>query len=117
MVSSQASSIVVSVFRFTPGMDEKGRFQEFTIESAEPLSVKALLAKVHDIDPTFACRTSSCFKGLCGSCLVRVNGKDVFGCTTLVRPGEAVAVEPHSGFQTIRDVVVDFSQPLDRKGE
>ncbi len=105
--------ITVKVFRFTPETDSQGRFEEFAIETGESLSVMALLAKVHDLDPGFACRTSTCFKGACGSCLVRANGKDVFGCTTLVKPGEAVTVEPHSKFKIIRDVVVDFSQPLD----
>jgi succinate dehydrogenase/fumarate reductase-like Fe-S protein len=75
----------------------------------------ALLAKVHEIEPGFACRTSTCFKGKCGSCLVRVNGQDVLGCVTLVHPGETVVVEPHSKFKQIRDVVVDFAEPSARK--
>lgn len=113
------TSITLTVFRCTPEEDAAGCFQKFKIESTEPLSVMALLAKIHDIDPTFACRTSTCGKGKCGSCLIQVNGKDVFGCVTLIRPGESVIVEPHSKFKVIRDVVVDFSQPLHigQKGE
>lgn len=92
-------------------------FTEYEVETAEPLSVMALLLKVHEIEPSFACRTSNCFKGLCGSCLIRVNGKDVLGCTMLVRPGEEIRVEPHSGFAVIKDTVVDFSRPkVDGKG-
>ncbi len=119
-MTEQASSMVARVFRFAPETAGMGHFEDFQVESTEPLSVMALLAKVHEIDPTFACRTSTCFKGICGSCLVRVNGKDVFGCMTLVLPGETVVVEPHSKFKRIRDVVVDFSQPLavlERGGE
>ena len=101
--------IRVKVFRGGPG--EKGRLEEFAVRSAQPLSVMALLAKVHDLDPTFACRTSTCFKGKCGSCLVRVNGEDVLGCVTLAAPGETVVVEPCSRFAVIRDVAVDFSRP------
>lgn len=104
-------SIAVRVSRFNPLRDTQAYFEDFTIESTEPLSVMALLAKVHEADPTFVCRTSTCFKGKCGSCLVRINGEDAFGCTTLVGPGEAVTVEPHSKFKVIRDVVVDFAQP------
>ncbi|HEY3426438.1 MAG TPA: 2Fe-2S iron-sulfur cluster-binding protein [Negativicutes bacterium] len=106
------SRIVIQVFRFEPEKEAGGQFQTFAVESVETLSIMALLAKVHELDPTFACRTSTCFKGKCGSCLVRVNGKDVFACTTMARPGETVIVEPHSQFKVIRDVVVDFSQPL-----
>ena len=111
-MAEQASSMVARVFRFDPATAAAGYFEEFQIASAEPLSVMALLAKVHDLDPTFACRTSTCFKGICGSCLVRVNGEDVFGCVALVHPGETVVIEPHAKFKRVRDVVVDFSQPL-----
>lgn len=105
-------SITLKVFRSRPDHENGGFFDEFEVKSAEPLSVMALLAKVREIDPSFVCRTSTCFKGICGSCLVRFNGQDVLGCTTLVRPGETAVVEPHSKFEVIRDVVVDFSQPL-----
>jgi succinate dehydrogenase / fumarate reductase iron-sulfur subunit len=103
--------INVRVYRFEPGKDAAGRLEEYGVESDGPLSVMALLAKIRDIDPGFACRTSLCYKGGCGSCLVRVNGKDVKGCVTLVSPGETVVVEPHSGYRVIRDVVVDFAAP------
>lgn len=106
-----AYSIFVKVRRSPATGDGDGRFQEFTVASREPLSVMALLAEIHQLDPSFACRTSTCFKGQCGSCLVRVNGRDVLGCVELVRPGEAVTIEPHSKYKVIRDVVVDFSAP------
>jgi succinate dehydrogenase/fumarate reductase-like Fe-S protein len=105
-VSEAMPSIKVKVFR------GEASNSDFIIESSTPLSIMALLMKVHEQDPTFACRTSTCFKGRCGSCLVRANGQDVFGCMTLVQPGETVIVEPHSKFKQLRDVVVDFSLPL-----
>lgn len=111
------STITVRVFRFDPAADQAGRLEEFAVASAAPLSVMALLAKVRELDATFCCRTSTCFKGRCGSCLVRVNGRDAFGCTTLVRPGESVVIEPHSRYAVVRDVVVDFARPLVPEGE
>jgi succinate dehydrogenase / fumarate reductase iron-sulfur subunit len=111
-VDKKKAGILIKVFRLEPGKEVAGHFRSYEVESAEPLSVMTLLAKIHEIDPAFACRTSTCFKGSCGSCLLRVNGQDAFGCTTLVKPGESVVVEPHSRYKIIRDVVVDFSQPL-----
>lgn len=105
-----AAAIQLKIFRGEGGGDKASYYEDFSVASVEPLSIMALLAMVHNNDPTFACRTSTCFKGKCGSCLVRVNGKDVFGCTTLARPGETVIIEPHSQFRLIRDTVVDFSQ-------
>lgn len=107
----KSGSVFLEVFRFTPEEGEDGKFQRFEVECAQPLSVMALLAEVRLLDPTFACRSSLCYKGKCGSCLVRVNGQDVFGCVTLVKPGETIRVEPHSKFKLLRDVVVDFSAP------
>ena len=104
--------IKIKVWRFDPQKGENGYFQDFEVSTAEPLSVMSLLAKIHEEDASFACRTSTCFKGMCGSCLIRCNGQDVFGCTTLVKPGEAVVLEPHSRFRVIRDVVVDFAEPI-----
>jgi succinate dehydrogenase / fumarate reductase iron-sulfur subunit len=107
----ESSVICVRAWRYNPERPLESRFQVYEVAAAEPLSVMALLAKIHELDASFACRTSTCFKGQCGSCLIRVNGRDALGCVTLVRPGETVTVEPHSGYQPVRDVVVDFSQP------
>ena len=106
-----SSAIFVRAWRHDPERPAENRFQTYKVVTAEPLSVMALLAKIHEVDASFACRTSTCFKGQCGSCLIRVNGQDVLGCITLVKPGESVVLEPHSKYRLIRDVVVDFSQP------
>ena len=106
-----ASTISIQAFRYDPDRQQERHLQSYEVESTEPLSVMALLAKIHEMDATFACRISTCFKGQCGSCLVRVNGQDVLGCITLVKPGESVVVEPLSKYRVIRDVAVDFSQP------
>ena len=109
-MSKPEQSIILNVHRSDPATGEAGRYQEYNIASSEPLSVMMLLAMAHEIDPGLACRTSTCFKGKCGSCLVRVNGKDVLGCVTLINPGESITVEPCSKFKVIRDVAVDFER-------
>jgi len=114
-MADTTSVIPIQAFRFDPDQQGKSRFQSYEIVTAEPLSVMALLAKIHEMDASFACRTSTCFKGQCGSCLIRVNGQDVLGCVTLIKPGESVVLEPHSKYRVIRDMVVDFSQPREEK--
>jgi succinate dehydrogenase / fumarate reductase, iron-sulfur subunit len=103
--------ISIQAFRFDPDRPAASGFQTYVVPTQEPLSVMALMTKIHEMDASFACRTSTCYKGQCGSCLIRVNGKDVLGCVTLIKPGEAVRLEPHSKYRVIRDVVVDFSAP------
>lgn len=104
--------ITVKALRFDPGKMTEKHFQTYQLDVEGPLSVMSLMARIHDRDPDFACRTSQCFHGTCLSCLVRVNGKDVVGCETLVQPGEEIILEPHSKYRIIRDLVVDFEQRL-----
>jgi succinate dehydrogenase/fumarate reductase-like Fe-S protein len=110
-MENTANTIHIRAYRFDPAEPARRGFQSFTVAAAEPLSVMTLLTEIHALDETFACRTSTCFKGQCGSCLVRVNGRDVLGCVTMVQPGETVTLEPHSKYRVVRDLVVDFSQP------
>lgn len=104
--------ITIDVFRFEPTMDQSSYFQKFEIQSEVPMSIMEVLMEIHMVDTSFACRTSLCHKGRCGVCQVRVNGKDVLGCITMVEPGTSTRIEPHSGFHLIRDSVVDFSAPV-----
>ena len=110
-MEQSSGAIHIKAYRFDPANPDQAGFQSFTVAATEPLSVMALMAVIHALDETFACRTSTCFKGQCGSCLVRVNGRDALGCVTMVQPGETVTLEPHSKYRVVRDLVVDFSQP------
>lgn len=110
-MENTAKTIHIRAYRFDPAEPARHGFQSFTVAATEPLSVMTLLTEIHALDETFACRTSTCFKGQCGSCLVRVNGRDVLGCITMVQPGETVTVEPHSKYRVLRDLAVDFAEP------
>lgn len=93
-MTDAAPYIEVKVFKTEPHKEGEGWFQDFQIESAQPLSIIALLARVHEADLTPVCCSFTCFKGKCSSCLVQ----DVFGCTTLVKPGESIVVFPGNLF-------------------
>ncbi len=103
--------ITVRAYRYDPLLDAEPSFETHKITVDEPTSVMVLMRRLREYVPDRACRTSMCFKGACGSCLVRVNGKNVLGCSTIVTPGETITLEPHPGFEHIRDLVVDFSHP------
>ena len=110
-------TITVRAFRFDPSTDTEPRFAAYEIPVTEPISVMVLMRTIHEMDPTFACRMSMCFKGACGSCLVAVNGEGALGCSTLIRPGDAITLEPHRGYELIRDIVVDFARPSSNRAE
>ena len=103
-------SITARAFRYDPVVDAEPRYQTYRVATADPISAMTLMRLIHEQDPSFACRTPMCFKGVCGSCLMRLNGRNVRGCATLVNPGDEVTLEPHPAYPLIRDLVVDFSQ-------
>ncbi len=116
-MAASKKNIFVRIVRFNPNVDRVPRLQEYQVESVETMSVNSILVSILDQDSTLAFRRSSCFKGKCGACIIRVNGKDVLGCLTMVSPGETVTLEPYPRYRLIRDRVVDFSQPLQLERE
>lgn len=61
------------------------------------------------LDPTLTF-TSGCRSGICGSCAVRVNGKEVLACS--YKPVDGDLVEPLRNAEVLRDLVVDMDGPL-----
>ena len=68
----------------------------------------ALLAVRRQQDPSLTVR-HSCLHGSCGTCGMRVNGREVLACVTrLEELGDPVVVEPLAGAAVAGDLVVDM---------
>ena len=82
---------------------------EFDVERFAPMSVLDVLLSIqreHDASLGFR---FSCRVAMCGTCTLRVGGRSVLACQTMV-PAEATRLDiaPMAGFTVIRDLVVDF---------
>ncbi len=64
-------------------------------------------------DPTLTLR-HSCFHASCGTCAMRVDGKEVLACVTLVGDAAQVTVEPLANFPLVSDLVVDMGPFYER---
>jgi len=64
--------------------------------------------KTH-IDPTLTF-ASGCRSSVCGSCAVRVDGKEVLACS--YKPVGGELIEPLRNAEVLRDLVVDMDRPL-----
>ena len=42
------------------------------------------------------------------ACLLKINGVTARGCTTLIKPGEKVVLEPLDGHKVIKDLVYEI---------
>ncbi len=108
--------IKVSLRRENP-LDGRGPFsQTYEIRADRDMTVLEVLREIYlRRDPTLAFRHYRCGRRLCRSCEVKVDGKIVRGCATLLHPGSAYRVEPANTMTLIRDLVFDFDAPFPQK--
>ena len=102
----------VSIYRYDPDADEKGRLQDVEVELPEgrDLMVLDVLELAKSRDPSIAYRRS-CREGVCGSDGMNINGKNGLACITPVSEaarGGKLVLRPLPGLPVIRDLVVDM---------
>lgn len=85
--------VVCELARREPG--ETGyRLQTYRVPVWAGMTVLDLMRYVADeLDGSFSFYDHACKRGFCGSCLVRVNGKNALSCRMLV-PDGPVRIEP-----------------------
>jgi succinate dehydrogenase iron-sulfur subunit len=107
-MSHQAGTVLLRVFRYRKG-DGAPRYDEFRVPVGPRTTVlDALLAVRRLQDPSLALR-HSCLHASCGTCGMRVNGREVLACVTgLDGLGDRVVVEPLAGAPLVGDLVVDM---------
>ncbi len=95
--------------RFDPDRDSSHRWEEFDVE-LEPLErlLDGLIRIKDHMDGSLTFRRS-CAHGICGSCAMKINGKNRLACQTLVKEmPETIEFEPLPAFPVIKDLVVDM---------
>ena len=101
-------TVLLRVFRYRNG-DGAPRYDEFRVPIGPRTTVlDALLGVRRRQDPTLTLR-HSCLHASCGTCGMRVNGREVLACVTrLDGLGDRVVVEPLAGAPVVGDLVVDM---------
>lgn len=96
--------------RFNPEKDSSPRWEEFALELEPAERVLDGLIKIKDsIDGSLTFRRS-CGHGICGSCAVKINGKNGLACQTLVKDmPDTITLEPLPALPAIKDLVVDMT--------
>jgi succinate dehydrogenase / fumarate reductase, iron-sulfur subunit len=106
---STPRTVLLKVFRYGPA-DAAPRYEQFRVLVGPRTTVlDALLAVRRLKDPSLAVR-HSCLHGSCGTCGMRVNGREVLACVTRIEDlGNPVVVEPLAGAAVAGDLVVDMA--------
>jgi succinate dehydrogenase/fumarate reductase-like Fe-S protein len=101
--------IRISLRRENPSDGKVPYYQAYEIRTGRDMTVLEVLRDIYlRHDPTLAFRDYRCGRRLCRSCEVKVDGKIVRGCATLLHPGRAYRIEPANTAALIRDLVFDF---------
>jgi succinate dehydrogenase / fumarate reductase iron-sulfur subunit len=102
--------IKAKIFRYNPDKDKEPYYQDFKIPVEAQVTVHELLNIIHrDYDGTLAYRSFKCYKGMCSTCIVKMNGKSVRSCATPIALNSEIKIEPVESGNIVRDLVVDFN--------
>jgi succinate dehydrogenase/fumarate reductase-like Fe-S protein len=97
-------TVQAKILRYSPE-DNGQRVDTFEVPYRHGMTVQTLLRYVYEnMDPSLAFRDFRCGRGICNTCKVKVNGKTVKSCQTLVKGGKELLVEPASD-KVIKDLV------------
>jgi succinate dehydrogenase / fumarate reductase, iron-sulfur subunit len=106
--------ITIKIFRYNPEKDKRGHYEVYKVEGDENDRVLDVLEYVKGtVDGTLSFRRS-CAHGVCGSDAIRINGRNMLACKTLVRDvGANITVEPVLGLKIVKDLIVDMEPFFD----
>jgi len=103
------NTIKAKVYRYNPDEDTQPYYQDYEVDIDREVTVHELLNIIHRrYDGSLAFRTFKCYKGMCTTCILKLNGKTVRSCATPVPLGSEVTIEPVDTGNVVRDLVVDF---------
>ncbi len=101
------------IYKYNPRKDYAPHWEEYELEVSKGMTVlDALLIIKGEMDHSLGVRYS-CRMGLCGSCAMMINGKQMLACQTRVieaaGDGDVVELRPLDNFPVERDLAADFT--------
>lgn len=107
--SQQARMLTVRVQRSGPG-EANARFDDYRLSVGPEDSVLDVLDRIRvETDPTLVYR-HSCHHSSCGTCAMRINGRERLACITrmLALGSDVVTLEPLRSLPVLGDLMVDM---------
>jgi len=98
------------------GSSAPARWDTFRVLREAKMSVLDVVCRIQrEQDPSLAFRYS-CRAGMCGTCSMRVNGRNRWTCRTQIEAlgGEELTIEPLPHFPVLRDLAVDMQPFVER---
>ncbi len=110
-MANESKTVKLKVFRFDPDIDKEPRYDTYEVETSVGYSVlNALQYIVENIDPTLSFYVS-CRIGVCLGCMVRINGKVLRSCSTMLT--EDVTLEPADMKRVLKDLTMKAKHTIE----
>ncbi|MCK5058240.1 MAG: succinate dehydrogenase iron-sulfur subunit [Candidatus Aminicenantes bacterium] len=106
----EQTNVKVKILRYNPEKDKKPFWQPYEVKIEPDATILDILNEIRwKLDGTLAFRRS-CRSAICGSCAMKVNGRNILACETPMHrfKGRGLKIEPLPGFRIIKDLVVDL---------
>lgn len=103
--TTSAGSVRARIYRFDPSVDAAPRYDSFEVPFVEGMRILDVLDHIYenlaqDIGYRWYCGVQRC-----GSCAVRVNGREMLACWEAAEPD--MVIEPLRHAAVVRDLVID----------
>ena len=105
----------LKVRRGAPGEADRYEHYEVPFERGQTVLDGLRWIRVHH-DPTLAIRFSCINANACKECMIQVDGKTVYACTTRLAERE-MTLEPLPNKTLVRDLVTEIAPPDERLSE
>ena len=103
----EGDTVTARLFRFDPTTDAAPRFETYRVPYTKWMRVLEVLTFVSEELGGDLAHRWFCANRMCGTCAVRVNGREVLACWEPVEPD--MTIEPLRNAPVVRDLVIDRS--------
>jgi len=108
-------TLQVRIWRYDPASGQPPRYDTYTVPREPQMNVLDVVARIQSTQDGSLAFRYSCRAGMCGTCSMRVNGKNRWTCRTAVDQlgGGTLLLEPLPHYPVIRDLAVDMGPFFD----
>ena len=107
-------SYKLNIRRYDPESGQPAYWRDYSVELEPERSVLDGILQVKDREDASLAIRCSCRAAICGSCGVRINGKESLACNTRISDAAergrngAITVEPMGNMPVLKDLIVDM---------
>lgn len=107
------------ISRYLPGYIDPPRFEAYEIDVSKTTTILEALEKIRLEQDSSLLYRRSCHHSSCGTCAIRINGREALACNTSVgKEGTPeFRLEPLAGFDRLGDLVVDIGPLFENLSE